>query len=70
MHLAEILLGPGPKYKLPDVRQGPFFSMKWRTKMRKSDETPGPYYVKPIVDAPAFYMYVLILHLHFDYLFT
>ncbi|XP_070159711.1 ciliary microtubule associated protein 1A [Polyergus mexicanus] len=52
----EILLGPGPKYKLPDVSHGPFFSMKWRTKMRKSDETPGPYYVKPIADAPAFFM--------------
>ncbi|XP_050446454.1 outer dense fiber protein 3-like isoform X2 [Cataglyphis hispanica] len=52
----EIFLGPGPKYKLPDVHQGPFFSMKWRTKKKKSDETPGPYYVKPIADAPAFFM--------------
>ncbi|XP_020300676.1 outer dense fiber protein 3B-like [Pseudomyrmex gracilis] len=48
--------GPGPKYNLPDVPRGPFFSIKWRTKVRKIHETPGPYYVKPIADAPAFFM--------------
>ncbi|XP_067206167.1 ciliary microtubule associated protein 1A-like [Linepithema humile] len=52
----DIVLGPGPKYKLPDVPRGPFFSLKWRTKSRKIDETPGPYYIKPIADAPAFSM--------------
>ncbi|XP_011879163.1 PREDICTED: outer dense fiber protein 3B-like [Vollenhovia emeryi] len=52
----EIVFGPGPKYKLPDVPRGPFFSIKWRTKLRKSSETPGPYYIKPIADAPAFSM--------------
>lgn len=52
----EILFGPGPKYKLPDVPRSPFFSIKWRTKSRKIDKTPGPYYVKHIADAPAFSM--------------
>lgn len=59
--LTDILLGPGPKYKLPDVPRGPSFSLKWRTKLRKSDVIPGPYYVKHIADAPAFTMYILIL---------
>lgn len=54
----DVTLGPGPKYKLSDVPRGPFFSLKWRTKTRKIDETPGPYYVKSIADAPAFSMYV------------
>lgn len=61
LRLADILLGPGPKYKLPDVPCGPSFSIKWRTKLRKSEATPGPYYVKHIADAPAFTMYVLTL---------
>ncbi|EFN73003.1 Outer dense fiber protein 3 [Camponotus floridanus] len=52
----DILLGPGPKYKLPDIPCGPSFSIKWRTKLRRSDATPGPYYVKHISDAPAFTM--------------
>ncbi|XP_071653216.1 ciliary microtubule associated protein 1B [Temnothorax longispinosus] len=50
----DIVFGPGAKYKLPDVPRGPFFSIKWRTKLRKTGETPGPYYIKPIADAPAF----------------
>ncbi|EZA58687.1 Outer dense fiber protein, partial [Ooceraea biroi] len=50
----DIDFGPGPKYKLPDVARGPSFSIKWRTKPRKISETPGPYYLKPIFDAPAF----------------
>ncbi|XP_072751946.1 ciliary microtubule associated protein 1A [Anoplolepis gracilipes] len=52
----EILFGLGPKYKLPDISQGPFFSIQRRTKYRKIDETPGPYYVKHIPDALAFSM--------------
>ncbi|CAL1680822.1 unnamed protein product [Lasius platythorax] len=52
----DIIFGPGPKYKLPDVSRGPFFSIKWRTKLRKIDETPGPYYIKPIAKMPAFSM--------------
>ncbi|XP_029174730.1 outer dense fiber protein 3-like [Nylanderia fulva] len=52
----DITFGPGPKYKLPDVSRGPFFSIKWRTKLRKTDETPGPYYIKPIARVPAFSM--------------
>ncbi|KYM94710.1 Outer dense fiber protein 3 [Cyphomyrmex costatus] len=52
----DIILGPGPKYKLPDVPQGPFYSIKWRTKFRKTDGTPGPYHIKPIIDTPAFSM--------------
>ncbi|KMQ83955.1 outer dense fiber protein 3-b-like protein [Lasius niger] len=56
LHLVDIIFGPGPKYKLPDVSRGPFFSIKWRTKLRKIDETPGPYYIKPIAKMPAFSM--------------
>ncbi|XP_018305856.1 outer dense fiber protein 3B isoform X1 [Mycetomoellerius zeteki] len=50
----DIVFGPGPKYMLPDVAHGPFYSIKWRTKFRKTSETPGPYYIKPFTDAPAF----------------
>lgn len=57
----DIVFGPGCKYKLPDIPRGPFFSIKWRTKLRKPIETPGPYYIKPIADAPAFSMYIQIL---------
>ncbi|XP_028047709.2 outer dense fiber protein 3 isoform X1 [Monomorium pharaonis] len=52
----DIVVGPGPKYMLPNVRCGPFFSIKWRSESRKTGETPGPYYIKPITDAPAFSM--------------
>ncbi|XP_011703735.1 PREDICTED: outer dense fiber protein 3B-like [Wasmannia auropunctata] len=52
----DIVFGPGPKYMLPDVPRGPFFSIKWRTKLKKTSETPGPYYIKPIAKAPAFSM--------------
>ncbi|XP_012057068.1 PREDICTED: outer dense fiber protein 3-like [Atta cephalotes] len=50
----DIVFGPGPKYMFPDVSYGPLYSVKWRTKFRKTSETPGPYYVKPITDMPAF----------------
>lgn len=65
--LIDIVLGPGPKYMLPDGPRGPFFSFKWRTKLRKADETPGPYYIKPIADAPAFSMYGNIFRLFRDF---
>lgn len=55
IYLTVITTGPGMKYTLP-IDRGPSFSMKWRTKQRKVDETPGPGYVKPIIDAPAFTM--------------
>ena len=58
LHLTDIVFGPGPKYMFPDVSYGPLYSIKWRTKFRKTSETPGPYYVKPITDMPAFSMYI------------
>lgn len=58
---------PGPKYKIPDSLHGPFYTMKWRTKHKPMSMTPGPYFVKPIHDAPAFSMYVMFSCYSFDH---